>query len=90
MEPSTPTVAVTAASVANCDGGNHAAPILSAPMKVTVAPSPTTKRPAKSRGSAVATPMASEPAPITAAPAVIMTRAPNPSIKRPAGIMNPA
>src|SRR5438874_2461826 len=45
-EPRIPTVAVIAESVPKCDGGNHVAAVLSVPMKVTVAPSPTAKRPA--------------------------------------------
>src|SRR5690242_18895541 len=46
--PTTPTVADTADRNPKRSGGNHAAAILSAPMNVTVAPSPTAKRPAKS------------------------------------------
>ena len=68
-EPNTPTVAVTAASVTNCEGGNQAAAMASVPVKVTVAPRPTTKRPAKRSGSVAATAIAMVPAPITAPPA---------------------
>src|SRR2546422_9588908 len=45
--PISPTVAVTADSKPKRSAGNHAAAILRVPMKVTVAPRPTAKRPTK-------------------------------------------
>ena len=59
-------------------------------MKVTVAPSPTAKRPAKSGAELAAIPMASVPIPITAPPAATTRRTPKASIRSPAGIMRPA
>ena len=88
--PRTPTVAVTADSKPKRSAGNHAAAILRVPMKVTVAPRPTAKRPAKSSAGPPAAPIASVPSPITAPPAATTRRAPNASISRPPGIMKPA
>ncbi len=88
--PETPTVAETADIVANCEGGNQLAAILRQPMKVTAAPSPTRKRPPKGAAWLSAKPMASEPRPMTAAPAVYTRRTPKLSSSSPAGIMKPA
>jgi len=90
IDPRTPTVAEIAASVPKCDGGNHVAAILSVPMKVTVAPSPTAKRPAKSGPVFSATAIASVPSPMMAPPIAMVQRAPNASMSRPAGIIKPA
>ena len=84
-EPSTPTVAVSAEMVPKRSGGNQAAPSFIAPMKVTVAPAPMTKRPVKSTAEVSATAIASVPSPITALPAATTRRAPSASMRaRPA------
>jgi hypothetical protein len=88
--PTMPTVAVTAEMTPKRSGGNHAAAIFSAPMKVTVAPSPTANRPAKSIGVLEATPIATVPQPMIAPPAARTARTPNASMNSPAGTMNPA
>ncbi len=56
--PSTPTVAVSADIMPNCERGNQFAAIFSAPVKVTVAPRPTSSRPAKRIVGVEASPMA--------------------------------
>ncbi len=88
--PRMPTVAVTADIVPKCEGGNQSAAILRQPMNVTVAPTPTRKRPVMSPPREAASPMRSEPRPITTLPAVNTRRTPNLSIRSPAGIIKPA
>ncbi len=88
--PRTPTVAVSADIMPNWDGGNQLPAILSAPVKVTVAPRPTSRRPAKRATGLPASPIASEPSPITRPPPAITQRGPTLSIKRPPGTMKPA
>jgi hypothetical protein len=53
-------------------------------MKVTVAPAPMTKRPAKSIADVSAAAIASVPSPITALPAATTRRAPSASMRSPA------
>ena len=74
--PAMPTVAVNAASRANCVGGNHAAAIFSVPTNVAAAPRPTRKRPVKSAAVPAAPPITSAPTPMTAPPSVSTRRAP--------------
>ncbi len=88
--PSTPTVAVSADIIPNCERGNQFAAIFSAPVKVTVAPRPTSRRPAKRTAGLAASPMASEPTPMTAPPPAITQRGPTLSISTPPGTMKPA
>ena len=88
--PTTPTVAVTAARVPKCEGGNQFAATFRLPMKVTVAPVPTRKRPAMRRPSDGANPMARDPSPMMALPPATTLRTPKLSMRSPAGIMNPA
>ena len=82
--PSTPTVAVSADIIPNCERGNQFAAIFRAPVKVTVAPRPTSRRPAKRTAGLAASPMASEPTPMTAPPPAITQRGPTLSISTPA------
>jgi hypothetical protein len=88
--PTTPTVAASADSVPKCDGGNQLAATLSVPMKVTVAPMPTTKRPVMRSASEGASPMARVPRPMRALPPATTLRTPKLSMRSPAGIMKPA
>jgi len=88
--PSTPTVAVSADIIPNCERGNQFAAILSAPVKVTAAPRPTSRRPAKRTAGLGASPMASEPSPMTAPPPAITHRGPTLSSSTPPGTMKPA
>ena len=88
-EPSTPTVAVIAEMVPKRSGGNQAAPSFMAPMKVTVAPAPITKRPVKSTLDVSAAAIARVPSPMTALPAATTRRAPSASMRSPPGSMNP-
>src|SRR6186713_1032934 len=89
-DPSTPTVALRAARNPKRAGGNHVAAIFRVPTNVTLAPAPTSSRPAKSGGVDVAAPMMSAPIPITAPPTARTRRAPNASSRSPAGTMSAA
>ena len=88
--PSMPTVAVRADIIPKWVCGNQFAAILSAPVNVTVAPSPTSRRPAKRIAVLPASPIATDPRPITSPPAAITQRGPTLSMRTPPGTMNVA
>jgi hypothetical protein len=88
--PSMPTVALSAARYPNRVGGNQAAAILSVPMNVAAAPSPTRKRPANSSVGPAAAPMSSAPPPMIAPPIARTILTPNASSRSPAGIISAA